>query len=212
MGLAVVMFLSPKGGFASTITDFPSWEVGSEFNDTANPSGVWSYRSKATVGDVNAPLLTVPWTPAAPDELGWTNSRGFPLVGHNVHPTPFIGSTGAQIPAHGLFLHPGRSGQYAVVRFTAPVAGTYKVSGQFYALDSNSTGTTTDVWILVNNNTSTPLFSGIVNYYAAMTFASFTNCTTFTLDQGGTLEFEVGPDGNYNFDTTGLNAVIEKIL
>ncbi len=96
----------------------------------------------------------------------------------------------------------------------APFSGTYKVSGQFYAMDNNGNGTITDVWVLKNSGTTTTtLFSGNVNYYSGLTFSSFTNCKTFTMKRGDTLDVEVGfgTDNSYSFDSTGLNSVVEKI-
>ena len=113
-------------------------------------------------------------------------------------------------PPHALNLHPGLNGEYAVLRFVAPAGGTYKVSGQFYALDDNATGTTTDVWILQNNE-KTGSFSGKVDYYGGAKSASFTS-TVFQLKKGNTLDFQVGYGANktYEYDTTGLMAIIEK--
>jgi hypothetical protein len=214
IGLAVAMFLSPSGAFA-TITNFPSWEVASEFNDSinpasANPSGVWSYGEKPTVVGAFT-LLNFLFNPN-PDVSGWTNASSFPHVSHNVNAVTVVGSgLVATLPPHALVMHPGPSGAYAVLRFTAPARGKYKVSGQFYALDDNGGGTTTDVWI-VPNNTTVGSFSGNVDYSGNAKFVSFTS-HIFQLQSGGTLDFEVGYGSNldYNFDSTGLNAVIEKI-
>ncbi len=219
IGLAIAMFLSPSGAFA-LIINFPSWEVASEFNDASNPdglinpSGVWSYGEKpSTFGFFS--YLSVPFNFGTfPDTSGWTNANGYPDVFHNVHTIPITVSNGTysnNLPPRALILHPGLSGQYAVVRFTALFKGTYKLSGQFYALDDNGGGTTTDVWIVKNNGTPA-LFSGTVNYPSNVKFASFTS-KTVTLKTGDYLDFEVGfgSNGNNNFDSTGLNAVIEKI-
>jgi len=212
--LAVAMFLTPSDGFATLISDFPSWEVGSEFNDSintsaANPSLPWSYGWKSTLtGTFN---LGIPYNPSA-DFSGWSAEIPYLLVAHNVHAVTFIGSDlQATIPPHALYLHPGPSGEYAVLRFTAPACGAYRVSGQFYALDANGNGTTTDVWILPNNSTI-EAFSGNVNFYAMLKFSSFTS-VVFHLTKGSTLDFQVGygTNNDYSFDTTGLNAVIEKI-
>jgi hypothetical protein len=212
--VAVATFLTPAGALATLISDFPSWEVASEFNDSinasaANPSLPWSYGWKSTLtGTFN---LGVPYNPSA-DFSGWSAATGYPLVFHNVHAVTLPGSgLQATVPPHALGLHPGPSGEYAVLRFTAPACGVYRVSGQFYALDANGDGTTTDVWILPNNST-TGAFSGNVNYYAMLKVSSFTSIV-FHLTKGSTLDFEVGfgSDNNYYFDSTGLNAVIEKI-
>jgi hypothetical protein len=107
-------------------------------------------------------------------------------------------------------MHPGLNGEYAVLRFTVPADGTYKVSGQFYALDDNATGTTTDVSIL-QNNAKAGSFSGKVDYYGGAKSASFTS-TIFSLKKGNTLDFQVGYGANktYEYDSTGLMALIEK--
>ena len=218
VGLALSIFLSASGAFASLISAFPSWEVASEFNDfinpdTMNPSGVWSYGWKPTTFGTFS-LLGFQYTLGANDGSGWTFDTGYPIVAHNVHAVTLLGSgPQATLPPHALFLHPGPAGELAVVRFTAPAKGTYRVSGQFYAMDRNGTGTITDVYI-VKNNTSPAIYSGNVNYYATpnMKFASFTSIAV-TLNMGEYIEFQVGfgTDLNYSFDTTGLNAVIEKI-
>jgi hypothetical protein len=165
---------------------------------------------------VNGPFtfLNVPYNPST-DFSGWSRDITYPYphVTHNVNAVAILGSgLVATIPPHALFMHPGPGGEYAVVRFTAPARGNYKVSGQFYALDDNFGGTTTDVWILKNNISSPPVFSGSVNYPLNIKFSSFTS-KLVQLQAGDTLEFEVGYGSNndYNFDTTGLNAVIEKI-
>ena len=94
-----------------------------------------------------------------------------------------------------------------LLRLTAPT----RVSGQFYALDDNATGTTTDVWLLQNNE-RTGSFSGKVDYYGGVKSASFTS-TVSQLKKGNTLDFQVGygANENYEYDSTGLVAIIEKV-
>jgi hypothetical protein len=191
------------------------WDAASEFNDSnnpdaANPSGVWSYGWKRALAG-NFFLAQTPYD-NPPNLSGWTSGSGFPLICHLSRSVPTrVGVNPATLPPHALGLHPGPNGEYAVVRFTAPADGAYKVSGQFYALDDNDTGTTTDVWI-VQNNEQRGAFSGKVDYYGGSEFASFTS-TVFQLTKGNTLDFEVGygPNKNYFYDSTGLNALIEKI-
>ena len=122
-----------------------------------------------------------------------------------------MGVNPATFPPRALGMHPGPGGEYAVLRFTAPAYGTYKVSGQFYALDDNDTGTTTDVWIL-RNDEKAGSFSGKVDYYGGTKSASFTS-KDFQLKKGDTLDFEVGygANKNYFYDSTGLMALIEKV-
>jgi hypothetical protein len=102
-------------------------------------------------------------------------------------------------------MHPGRDCEHAVVRFTAPVAGTYRISGQFYGLDDNGTETNTDVEVSVN---AASVFVGSVNLVSGPRSASFSPINA-TLAVNNTVDFQVGCSQNYNYDSTALNAVIE---
>ena len=143
LAFVVTVLSSPSAAFA-LITDFPSWEVASEFNDgyntySSNPSGVWSYGEKpSTFGSLA--LFSIPFAFGSPVlTSGWTNYAGYPLVFHNVNSIPVNVSNSTYtvtLPPHALVLHPGY-GSYAVVRFTVLYTGSYKISGQFYALDDN---------------------------------------------------------------------------
>jgi hypothetical protein len=216
-----LMLLSPSGAFATSISSIPSWEVASEFNDSANPSGVWSYCTKPSTLAAPCSLLSNQYLypPYPTDIIGWTDPNFTVTIIHNVHPTPFTNSNynfPITLPAHAIWLSPGASGQYAVLRFTAPAKGTYKVSGQFYALDGTDYingqyhyWDSTDVEIV--KNSSTIVFSSNIDYLYGAKWTSFTS-KTVTLKAGDTLDFQVGyGNGNNNFDATGLNAVIEKI-
>jgi hypothetical protein len=191
------------------------WDAASEFNDSANPdaanpSGVWSYGWKKALTEKFVLATTRANDP--PHTSGWSSASGYPYIGHNTHAIPVtVNINSIVLPPFALALHPGPNNEYAVVRFTVPADGTYKVSGQFYALDDNAAGTTTDVWVLPNNS-KTGAFSGKVDYYGGSKWASFTS-TAFQLKKGNTLDFQVGygVNKNYEYDSTGLNAVIEKI-
>ncbi|MGI8957946.1 MAG: hypothetical protein ACR2II_13685 [Chthoniobacterales bacterium] len=208
------MILLTRASFASITIS--SWDAASEFNDcanpdAANPSGVWSYGWKKTLTDKFFLAMTPVNDP--PFRFGWCNASGFPQISHTNRTVPSTGSgvnSGAFAP-HALALHPGLNGEYAVVRFTAPADGTYKASGQFYALDDHATGTTTDVWILANDE-KTGAFSGRIDYYGGVKWASFTS-TVFQLKKGNTLDFQVGygANKNYEYDSTGLVALIQMI-
>lgn len=192
------------------------WDAAAEFNDSsnpdaANPSGVWSYGWKRTVTD-RFYLATTPFTDP-PSRFGWCGASGFPVIDHTLRPVPTLmnGPNRTTFPPHALAMHPGLNGEYAVIRFTAPVDGTYKVSGQFFGLDDNGTGTTTDVWVLQGNEKG-GAFSAEIDYFGGARSVSFTD-TTFSLKKGSSLDFEVGYGANktFNYDSTGLIALIEKI-
>jgi hypothetical protein len=104
-------------------------------------------------------------------------------------------------PNDVLLLHPGADGQYAIVRFTAPTAATYSVSGIFVGLD-NQNRTTTDDHIYTSTDN---LYSASVNSSTYSHAFSFTK----VLAADETLDFSVGygPDSLY-YDSTGLSATI----
>ncbi|HEY1770115.1 MAG TPA: hypothetical protein VGG02_07655 [Chthoniobacterales bacterium] len=209
----LVFFLAAITGLAAV--PMTCWDAASEFNDSANPdaanpSGLWSAGWKLNL--TGKFFLATTASNDLPHASGWATSSGVPQVAHNTHPVPVTVNTNPIIiPPRALVLHPGPDGSYAVLRFTVPTDGAYKVSGQFYALDDNAAGTTTDVWILPNEDKS-KAFSARVDYKAGAKMASFTS-RMFQLKKGDTLDFEVGYGGNknYEYDSTGLAAIIEKV-
>ena len=213
-GVLLLFGLASLPSFAAV--EVTCWDAASEFNDSenpdaANPSGVWSYGwKKELTGKFY--LASTPFTDP-PFRFGWCNASGYPLIYHSARPISALmnGPNTYTVPPHGLALHPGLNGEYAVLRFTAPTDGTYKVSGQFFAADDNATGTTTDVWIL-RNDEKNGSFSGEIDYYGRAKSASFTS-KDFQLKKGDTLDFEVGygANKNYEYDSTGLMALIERV-
>ena len=211
--LAFITFLSAAR--SSATPPVSCWDAASEFNDSknpdaANPSEVWSYGWKKNLTG-RFFLATTPLN-EPPTRSGWSSASGGPAIIHSVRPvTATVGVNQLVVRAGALDLAPGLNGEYAIVRFTAPTEGIYKVSGQFYAQDDNDIGTTTDVWILRNDN-KTGAFSGKVDSPGGAPVASFTS-VQFQLKKGDTLDFEVGYGANKDFfyDNTGLNALIEKI-
>lgn len=215
-GAAALQILFLAVSTASAAIPASSWDAAAECNDSANPdaanpSGVWSYGWKKTVDAKFYLALTHYNDP--PDRFGWCNASGFPVINHTTRAVPAMmnGVNRAIFPPYALGMHPGLNGEYAVVRFTAPADGSYQLSGRFYALDDNGSGTTTDVWILAQNKKADAL-SGQINYHGGNNAFSFTG-KVFQLKTGETLDFQVGygADKNFEYDSTGLAALIEKI-
>ena len=212
--LLFLLCLTSKGLFAEL--PVTCWDAASEYNDSAlpdkaNPSGVWSYGWKKKFTGKFFFALTAFTDP--PNLSGWCSASGLPVISHSLRTIPLLMSGPNQIlvPPRALQLHPGPEGEYAVLRFTAPVDGAYRVSGQFSALDDNGSGTTTDVWVVPNDD-KTAAYSSTIDFKAGHISASFTS-RSFQLKKGDTIDFEVGygPGKDYQFDSTGLKALIEKI-
>ncbi len=104
-------------------------------------------------------------------------------------------------------MHPGPQGQDSVIRFTAPVAGTFQLASSFTGLDFVGP-TTTDVHVLLDGSS---IFNGNVDGFGAGSGPSFT--TTLTLQKGDTVDFAVGygTDGTYFNDTTGITGTLSSV-
>jgi hypothetical protein len=190
-----------------------------DFMGGANPSGPWTYGWSQSRGAAFTPLRNTAPISGSPSTLDAFSSTppgsGYfpPLVFHNSTSNAITSST-ALVPPGIMGFHPGPSGQNAIVRWTAPSNGRYWVLGFFFGLDT--VGTTTDVAILHNG---VPLFAGNVNgyyqYAPGMPASKGTSPTQYwggwvNVAAGDAIDFTVGDgtDGNFNYDTTGLEAVI----
>jgi RHS repeat-associated protein/uncharacterized repeat protein (TIGR01451 family) len=183
----------------------PGYDPAADFSATSNPNGVWTYGWSPTRGGPFTADTVNQQTPIP----AWFRGTGQapPLIGYNNTGATY--QTGSpMIPAGAIFMHPSSVGENAVLRWTAPNAGTFLVQGRFFAADTN--GTTTDVAVLLNS--STTVLNGNVNgpeilpgLGAGVPF-SFVK----TLNAGDILDFTVGfgTDGNFGSDSTGLSVVI----
>jgi hypothetical protein len=172
-------------GVGDVIIFDPVSRTFSHFNDftrasNPTPGGTWTYGFMTTLGGA----LTLYNTG---DSISWFHS--------------LVNSVNTPQVSQGSF-HPGPNNEYSVIRFTAPVAGTYNLSSTFTPFDAQ---TTTDVHILRGG---TSLFSG--NTIGA-TGTSQAFSSTLTLAAGQTVDFAVGfgPD-NYRFDTTGVTVKLVR--
>jgi hypothetical protein len=179
------------------------YDAAADFSASSNPSGVWSYGSRAT--------LASPFTlgTASGNELGvdyWVNNWHFgaPSVTHNGTGAAITHSSVTWGPGD-LAFHPGASGEYADIRFTVPDSGPYALESSFAGADFLGP-TSTDVHILLNE---TLIFDGTVNAYGLGPSYS----TTRSLTAGDTVDFVVGvgADGNYSNDNTRLVAQFSQV-
>src|SRR5712692_6647145 len=167
------------------------------FSNTSNPNGVWSYGFTTTLGG-GFTLYTISGTTFLSGEVGWfgpipgaPNAPGYPLVVATPVGTPEL-----------LDMGPGPGGEYTVVRWTAASKGVWGVVGRFQGLGRTSS----DVHVLSNG---TSLFDAALFGSDSAQFA-----LTMRTQPGDTIDFAVGfgPDRNFDFDSTGLEAVIAPHL
>jgi hypothetical protein len=100
-----------------------------------------------------------------------------------------------------LAFHPGRDGEYAVVRWTAPQDGRVELSARFASIAEHAT---TDVHVLHNGK---PLFDGLINLRGAGPRQAFR--ATIQARAGDTIDCVCGyGNGDYGADTTALALVL----
>jgi hypothetical protein len=213
--LLVAAFLS-----MSQLAAAQTFNAASDFSPTANPNGAWSYgwsASRGTAFNVFPDAVNYCgygfglgsiYNYICPGQDMWTaylNGNLEPVIVHNGTPYTFDAiSCCNPTPPGGLLLHPGPGGENAVIRWTAPAKGLYKVTATFSGLDYGGP-TTTDVAVLHNG---TQIFSDNVSGFGYINARPFSS--TVSVLAGDTIDFTLGygTDGDYGADSTGLDAVI----
>lgn len=127
-----------------------------------------------------------------------------PVVSYN--PT---GNTIGLLGPHQMGLNPGSSG-FSEVRFTAPGAGQYDLSGSFWGMDNSAPYTSTTAHILLNSASSL-LADGTVSGFGPGSGPAF-NILNVSLNQGDYLDFAVTYRGAYGYYAdTGLALQITAV-
>lgn len=171
---------------ANIVGDFPT--------TATNPNGPWTYGSSPTVGGTFTPfsLGIFTDTPALHGFLGAGDG--------SVYLPEVTGDSGSvNLDTNFLMMHPFSDGTAPVVRWTAPSAGLWVINGTFRIQDDSPTGVT--VYILRDGVTE---FSSVLD--EPVETANFN--IMFTLASGANIDFVVGYNGNYGFDSTGLQGSI----
>jgi len=199
------------------------YDAAADFSPTPNPSGVWAYGWSQTLGSAFNLDTTVNLSlGGVPGVVQWQGNQppgadGNPSVFENTTSSPqIIGSI--SMAANSLAFHPGSAGQYSIVQFTAPSAGSYLISTTFQG-DDFVGPTTTGVDVLVNGVTK---FTGVVNgfenvgngpvpTYGASPFTSWSS-SVVSLTKNETVDFVVTTDGKFAYDSTGLTADITSVV
>lgn len=181
------------------------YNAANDFSLASNPNGVWSYGYGAA-----ATPLTVSGT-AYLGQAGYgywsTGVDSFPVVGHTSNAAPTPGFT-PYPPPTDLWLHPANDSQLpAQVVFTAPTADTYNISALFERVDQVD-GVGNGVGVAVYLNGSPVLGRTILfgNYLDSIPYLGSLN-----LAAGDRLSFAVDSNGEYTYDSTGLNLTITSL-
>lgn len=184
-----------------------------DFDAHVNPNGVWSYGWSTSRGAAFQ-LDPVSFTSCV-QSSGWTTYGGNPTVIRNFDTTTTCCATWS-LPPGRILMHPGGSGENAVVRWTAPASGMYLVSAEWFGIDRN--GTTSDAAVLVRGLEA---FSHDVTGFHCGTPCLSTVCGGGVSWQGAVycsvgdpIDFTVGygPNQNYGSDATAFDATLQPLF
>jgi hypothetical protein len=194
------------------------FDLSTDFSLRDNPNKVWQYGYSATNSlapdqfqfdkhaDTTGPIGF--WHPDANNGPG---PGYYPYIAYNTTKQSQVGSKGWAVRAGEVAMEASNTGQYSLVRFVAPMAGTYKVSAQFEGIHFGLS--TTDVHVLHN---AVALFDADIDGYGGDPAFHKVQGTSPTAEYSGqikmkasdTVTFAVGYGKNKTHfsDTTGLFA------
>ncbi len=186
----------------------PVWadDAASSFSKTNNPTGPWSYGYTPTRGGTFS-LFAGHGTDGAGLDY-WTAGPGSAQVAHNgTGAGKLVGGT-VYTPAGGLNLTPGSDASWAVVRWTAPAAGTYAINVHYLPrVLPNAAFGLAEVALI---------HSGAVVFDRCLAeqlgLGTIAVAITLTLGAGETIDMVAGAgDDQGGNDVIGLDATIDAI-
>jgi hypothetical protein len=201
-------------GFAQPYT---AYDLGAQMSFTRNPNGVWSYGYSVTpslapdafrvcrLSDTHDPIGF--WHPMGvePGDTGY-----YPYVAANPTGHPRTDPTASwALRPHEVAMEGSNDGRYAVVRFVAPVAGTYRVKARFAGVHFRLSST--DVHVLRGG---TSLFDADLEGYGgdpafhalagAHPVARYSGRLALASEEVLAFAVGYGRNGTHFNDTTGL--------
>jgi hypothetical protein len=217
----VILFL---GLLARAQTTF---DLSADFSFQENPHTVWQYGYSATNSlapdqfrlDRQSDRVDMQcdstgsigfWHPAANKGPG---PDYYPYVAYNTTKQSQVGCKGWAVKAGEVAMEASNTGQYSLVRFAAPSAGSYQISAKFEGIHFGLS--TTDVHVLHNDKS---LFDADIDGYGGdPTFHKVQGASPtaeysgqITMKANDTITFAVGygKDKTNSGDTTGLFAQV----
>ncbi|MCW1925976.1 choice-of-anchor D domain-containing protein [Luteolibacter arcticus] len=183
-------------------------DISRDFAPISNPNGSWSYwrqPSNALTGTYNpatAALMTGSGTDAP--LAYFVNGSSVSFNTNENYYGRDSGGTRYDWLGHQFGMGPSSSGDYAVLRWTAPASGQYAVSGNFAGSDTRPT--TVDVHIFHNAGELTPAGKRYLDTYRG---DGVSHTQVITVAANDTVDFLVGTGGNgWTYDSTSLAASV----
>jgi hypothetical protein len=175
-----------------------TYNAADDFLIAANPNGVWTYLAGGSVMSKSGTGGKID-----PPGVSWWWNGAQPLYSANVSAVTGSDLTWGSVEFEPGYLHMDPEDQSSVVvRFTAPAAGTYVISGNFDAEDAYEAGH--PVQILDNGSV---ILSGTISGPGDSVPFDLTE----TLNEGDTIDFAVDTGSGGSFLGTGLAATITTL-
>lgn len=208
--LALCMLLGlPSSGVRGDIT----YNVTADYSPTINPNGVWTYgwqlESALGAAAINVFDTNSNFSGAHADFNFWSSSAlsVVPFAGKQQSNVDSGDQSGTLYKANQVAMHAGNSGAdvaAAVIRFTAPTAGNYRIDEAIFEYRSNIPGNSVYVF-----NNGTKIFEDTTGVRGTQNLMA---SQILQLSSGGYIDFIVGSrNGATNSTTTQLNAVITQV-
>ncbi|MGD0365653.1 MAG: IPT/TIG domain-containing protein [Bryobacteraceae bacterium] len=201
----IQIYLDTKKVAASSGTFYTivqTWDAVTDFSDTANPNGAWSYGYASKLEGAFLPFTT---NVTSGTTVGWNNNGSYPnYAGIAIDNTPYtlFNSNTIVIPVGVLAL--GIQQNAILLRWTAPAAGTYSITGSFQGIDLHLP--VVDVGIYENGDTV--LYSESLSFFGDL--LNF-DISTITLAAGTTIDFAGAYTSTSAEDNATVTATINQI-
>jgi len=184
------------------------FDPAADFSPTDNPVGPWRYGWEPRSGGAFQIFTNkqAHQTQPALRVWGWS---GMPSVGRNTGQQVIHADASATFAPGQIAFHPGADGARAVLRWTAPRAERVAIAGRFTGLSGYQgvPRSTTDVHVL---HQAEEVFASLLNLEGRGNEAPFE--IKVAVQPGDAVDFAVGyGNGNFGFDSTGLEAVLEYL-
>jgi hypothetical protein len=204
-----------------------TFDLSADFSLRDNPNKVWQYGYSATNSLAPDQFRIDTQSDRVDPQCDSTGSIGFwhpaksagpgpgyyPYVAYNTAKQSQVGCKGWAVRAGEVAMEASNIGQYSLVQFVAPLAGTYKVSAQFAGIHYGLS--TTDVHVLHNG---TSLFDADIDGYGgdpafhkvegASPTASYSGQVELKANDTVTFAVGYGKNKTHYGDTTGLFAQV----
>jgi PEP-CTERM motif-containing protein len=180
----------------SALADSEKFDAVTDFSASTNPNGPWSYLFSGS-------LFTTRACPLAPGIECWWNGGSIPnspTISKNVTGVPIRENGSVVLPPGELNMDP--EADPVTVRWTAPDAGSWTITGFFSGLDAVSPAHAAEVIL----NSSSTLFATTIDSPGEASHFTF----TLTLNAGDLIDFNVNPANDGFFLGTGFDATISN--